>query len=234
MPLQFEYQIKKYQRSKNIKIKIDHSGSVIVTAPTYIPDILVRQFVKKNSEWVLKTLQKIPQKTSLNTENTVYIFGKKYTKKISFSLTQKVGVFISGENVLFNPTEQPILETAAEQKKWNAKFDEKLEFFLKNTARHYLINRTHALAKKMNTSFNKLTLRKQKTRWGSCSSQRNLNFNWQLVHFEPKIIDYVIIHELAHLTHMNHSKDFWELVEKYDPEYRKHVGWLKRNGLSLE
>ena len=85
----------------------------------------------------------------------------------------------------------------------------------------------------MQTSYNKITLRRQKTRWGSCSSKKNLNFNWQLVYFEPKIIDYVIIHELAHLTHMNHSKNFWQLVEKYDPEYKKHVGWLKRNGLNL-
>jgi len=85
----------------------------------------------------------------------------------------------------------------------------------------------------MNTTYQNVTLKEQKTRWGSCSSKGNLNFNWRLVHFEPPIIDYVIVHELAHRTHMNHSADFWSLVATFDPEYRIKKGWLKRNGLSL-
>ena len=85
----------------------------------------------------------------------------------------------------------------------------------------------------MDINFNSITLREQKTRWGSCSSKGNLNFNWRLVHYRPEIIDYVIIHELAHRTHMNHSAKFWQLVEKYDPEYRKHRGFLKRHGMAV-
>jgi len=144
-----------------------------------------------------------------------------------------MGMYTSGYNSKFNPSTQPKIESKADQNKWNKKYQDKLEKFLKNTANHYIIARTHKIAEKMDLKFNKITLKKQKTRWGSCSSQRNLNFNWQLVHFETHIIDYVIIHELSHLVHMNHSRDFWKLVERYDPEYKKHVGWLKRNGLNL-
>ncbi len=233
MPLPFEYTIKKHKRSKHIKIKIDRGNKVIVVAPPLVPNFLIDQFVKQQSEWVITHLNKNIQTPKFNSPTQLYIFGKKYSKKIEFSLQKKIGVYVSGENLIYNPTEPPKLDTTTNKKIWQKKFDAKVEQFLINTAKHYLIKRTESLAKKMNTSYNKLTLKKQKTRWGSCSSQKNLNFNWQLVHFEPKIIDYVIIHELAHLTHMDHSKNFWNLVEKYDPEYRLHVGWLKRNGLNV-
>jgi predicted metal-dependent hydrolase len=138
-----------------------------------------------------------------------------------------------GQKLIFNPHTEPKITNQEEKEHWNQLFQNKVDNFLKSTASEYLVAQTHILAKKMNLTFNKLTLRKQKTRWGSCSSKKSLNFNWKLVHFEPKIIDYVIIHELAHLSHMDHSRNFWNLVEKYDPEYKKHRGWLKRNGLNL-
>jgi predicted metal-dependent hydrolase len=85
----------------------------------------------------------------------------------------------------------------------------------------------------MDISFGSISLREQKSRWGSCSSLGNLNFNWRLAHHPPAVIDYVIIHELAHRLHMDHSSAFWSVVKKYDPEHLKHQGWLKRRGLQL-
>lgn len=233
MSLPFDYTIKKNKRSKHIKIKIERGNTVVVSAPYLVPNFLIDQFVKKQQQWVITHLNTNSHSPKFNTQTEVHIFGIPYAKKIEFSLKKKVGVYVSGKNLVFNPTQPPELESATGKKHWQEKFDTKVEQFLVNTAKHYIINRTQTLAQKMNATYNRLTLKKQKTRWGSCSSQNNLNFNWQLVHFEPKIIDYVIIHELAHLTHMNHSKKFWNLVAQYDPEYKLHVGWLKRNGLSL-
>jgi len=233
MKLSFNYTLKKHRSAKNLKIKIDSGGSVVVVAPPYIPKFVVDQFVKKHESWVAEHSRKRKNKPKFSTPKEVFIFGKQYQKKLEFSLTKRVGMYTRGENLIYNPTTQPKIETKEDERKWNKKFQDKLEIFLKNTANHYIIARTHKISEKMKLKFNKITLKKQKTRWGSCSSQKNLNFNWQLVHFETPIIDYVIIHELAHLVHMNHSRKFWELVEKYDPEYKKHVGWLKRNGLNL-
>ncbi len=233
MKLPFEYTLKRNKSAKNLKIKIDANKSVVVVAHPFVPKFLIDQFVKQHQDWVLKHLEKQQAKPTFNSKTEVHIFGKQYQKKLEFSLQNKIGMYTKGDNLIFNPTSQPELDTLENQKKWEKKFQEKLEQFLKNTANHYIIARTHAISEKMNLKFNKITLKKQKTRWGSCSSQKNLNFNWQLVHFEPKIIDYVIVHELAHLVNMNHSQKFWNLVEKYDPEYKKHVGWLKRNGLNL-
>lgn len=86
---------------------------------------------------------------------------------------------------------------------------------------------------KLNLEYNKVFIKDQKTRWGSCSSQGNLNFNYRLVMAPLPVIDYLVTHELAHLAEMNHSKRFWSLVERVCPEYKKHRQWLKEHGSEL-
>ena len=71
------------------------------------------------------------------------------------------------------------------------------------------------------------------TRWGSCSSEKNLNFNWKLILAPPEVLDYVVVHELCHLKEMNHSKAFWDEVGKVMPEYETYKLWLKENGWKL-
>lgn len=80
----------------------------------------------------------------------------------------------------------------------------------------------------MGVSVGNITIRNQKTRWGSCSSKGNLNFNYQLYYMPEELMDYVVIHELAHRRYMNHSEQFWAEVEKYCPDYRS-----RRNSLRL-
>lgn len=160
-------------------------------------------------------------------EKVIWLFGKEYLKKIEYSTTQPIGIRVQGTTILINPIE-PI--------HWlnRGVLKNQLRRFLAQTAQAYIVPRTAALAKTMNTSYGRLTLKEQRSRWGSCSSLGNLNFNWRLVHFPPAIIDYVIIHELAHRTHLNHSAAFWNLVARYDPEHTKHQGWLKRRQLVVE
>ena len=88
-------------------------------------------------------------------------------------------------------------------------------------------------AEKLGVSYGKITLRQQKTRWGSCSSEKNLNFNWKLILAPPEVLDYVVVHELCHLKEMNHSKAFWDEVGKVMPEYETYKLWLKENGWKL-
>ena len=74
----------------------------------------------------------------------------------------------------------------------------------------------------------------QKTRWGSCSSNKTLSFNWKLMLAPPKVLDYVVVHEICHLREMNHSPRFWALVESLMPDYKQQRKWLKENGHTLE
>lgn len=80
---------------------------------------------------------------------------------------------------------------------------------------------------KMGVTVGKITIRNQKTRWGSCSAKGNVNFNYQRYYLSDEILDYVVVHELAHRRHMNHSPAFWAEVEKYCPQYKKYREQLK-------
>lgn len=94
-------------------------------------------------------------------------------------------------------------------------------------AKRIFPERTAYFAKRMGVDYGRITIREQKTRWGSCSSKGNLNFNWKLVLLDPELLDYVVVHELAHRREMNHSKDFWKIVEAELPDYRERRRRLK-------
>lgn len=107
-----------------------------------------------------------------------------------------------------------------------------LESWYKQQARKLIKERVYMYAKHHGLNFNSVDVGRlaAKTRWGSCSSQKNLNFNWKLIMAPIDVIDYVVVHELSHLTELNHSAAFWENVRKMLPLYRSSRTWLKRNG----
>ena len=104
---------------------------------------------------------------------------------------------------------------------------------LKKEARNHLASLTEYWAEKIGVSYGRISIRGQKTRWGSCSSKGNLNYNYLLMLCPDDVIEYVVIHELCHRVYMNHSKRFWEKIEEFCPNYRQARKWLKQNGNSL-
>ena len=91
-------------------------------------------------------------------------------------------------------------------------------------------NKVRYYAPIVGVTYNKISIRNQKTRWGSCSSKGNLNFNVALMLAPIEVLDYVVVHELCHRLHLNHSKEFWKEVEKAIPDYKEKEKWLKENG----
>jgi YgjP-like, metallopeptidase domain len=85
----------------------------------------------------------------------------------------------------------------------------------------------------MGASFGRVRVKDQRTLWGSCTPRGDLNFNWRLTLAPPEVLDYVVIHELAHRFEMNHSRRFWERVARHCPEHRAHRRWLRKNGEAL-
>ena len=101
---------------------------------------------------------------------------------------------------------------------------------LTKRAKLLIPERVKYYAPKIGVTYGRITIRSQRTRWGSCSSKGNLNFNCLLVLFPPEVIDSVIVHELCHRKHMNHSPAFYAEVERVFPEYKRCSKWLKANG----
>ena len=93
--------------------------------------------------------------------------------------------------------------------------------------------RVEYFAKIIGVTYGRITIRNQKTRWGSCSSKGNLNFNCLLMLAPPGVLDYVVVHELCHRKQMNHSKAFWAEVENVFPDYKKSIKWLKEEGSNI-
>lgn len=104
---------------------------------------------------------------------------------------------------------------------------------LAEKALDYIPGRVKYYAEKMGVTYGGITIRNQKTRWGSCSSKKNLNFNCLLMLTPPEVIDSVVVHELCHLLEMNHSRKFYEEVLKVYPDYHKWDVWLKEHGAAI-
>lgn len=104
---------------------------------------------------------------------------------------------------------------------------------LAQQARDYIPKRVEYYAPLVGVDYGRITIRNQRTRWGSCSSKGNLNFNCLLMLAPEEILDYIVVHELCHRKQMNHSKAFWAEVEKILPDYKNCEKWLKENGRQL-
>jgi predicted metal-dependent hydrolase len=107
------------------------------------------------------------------------------------------------------------------------------EAWYRAQAKQLIFARVAELATQFGYSYNRLFIRGSKTRWGSCSMKKNLSFNWRLINTPPFVIDYLILHELAHTVVFNHSKRFWAQVARTCPDYKRAEAWLKANGSAL-
>ena len=103
----------------------------------------------------------------------------------------------------------------------------------RNAAKEYFTKRVEHFIQITGGTYTRITIRDQKTRWGSRSSSGTLSFNYRLMYAPLKVLDYVVVHELCHITHMNHSRDFWNMVASVLPDYKESRNWLKEHGREL-
>lgn len=211
-------------KRKRLTLSIDSKGEVVVATPPQINHSQIKSFVLTHVDWIVKVKRQAAKKIVPIQTTKAMIFGQWYNFASQFG---KIATWQTYGNQLIYVTPN------ANDDFLNATAQADLRRFFKSVAANYMLPRIHQLAQLMNTKINNVTLRAQKSRWGSCSSTGNINLNWQLVHFPTAIIDYVLIHELAHRTHMNHSVNFWALVAKHDPHHKQHRQWLRQHGITL-
>lgn len=214
-----------------MRVRIDPGGAVVVTAPKYAPKFIIDRFVKANEDWI----QRHKAKTELSKttfpvfeweQRLVSYLGQLYAVKITDNPPLR-GAGGSRMTVKDNVmTIAPVTGLESDAKKM-------LISWLKREGERKITQRANYWAERMETEYKGIKFRQQKSRWGSCTRDNRLSFNWRLIHFKIEIIDYVVIHELAHTINHDHSKAFWEVVSKYDPSYKQKVKFLRRQRLEL-
>ena len=209
-------EVKKSKRAKQYWLKANVS-EIYLIAPTVNYEITqVMRFLDSKKEWILKTLEYYERVRSNYVEanlksGTISFLGKRYNLQITKDIAPSVIVSDNLSKITFHVTDR---------RKYK---DDLKQWYLAQTRR--IVSEHLDLIRKRNPSlpaYNKVSIKNQRSRWASCSENGNLNFNLILAALPIEIIDYVIIHELAHLIELNHSKDFWNIVKMTDPEFQTH------------
>jgi predicted metal-dependent hydrolase len=208
-------------RRRTIALIIEDNGSVTVRAPLHAPDTLIQQFVDSKTGWVEQKRKQAQDQQSLK---------KKFVQGETF-------LFLGHSYPLrFVDRQRPVLALDADfslSRNAIPRAELAFERWYRAQAAQMIGERTQAYAHQFGLRYQRLRISSARTRWGSCSSSGTLSFTWRLIKAPLEVVDYVIIHELAHLKVRNHSKQFWAEVEKMLPTYKKHRDWLKKNGKFL-
>jgi hypothetical protein len=206
-------------KRRSISLEIDKYGKLTVRMPLRLPEKVGLEFIKEKSLWIKKKMATVASRPSFPKKFTVgeeFLFlGDKYP--LSFVTEKKPAlVFRDGVFQMSKNLEGKAVTIFRE--------------FYKNAARDFTDKMVKEYSRKFNLHCKGIKITSAKTRWGSCSNKGNISFSWRLIMSPPDIIKYVVVHEMAHLKHGNHSRQFWSEVRKMLPDYKARKKWLKENG----
>jgi len=160
----------------------------------------------------------------------IWYKGKNYPVTIINNTINSYKVSFNFEEFVISTPQKGVLSTFVNSRSNNLKITEAIEKWYRRQAKKELTVKSIFYAGKLGVDFNRVSVKDTKTRWGSCSSKTNLNYNYHLIKMPEQVLDYVVVHEVCHLQELNHSKKYWELVRGLCPEYKTYVKWLKENG----
>ena len=215
----------KSKRSRRLSIRVDRYG-VSVICPLNEGIESIRKFINENNDWILKKTRfykKLNDKLEygpLQKDEIVYL-GRKYRVQIVKDRIQYATISQNLMKITFHVKDR-------------RKHRKSIVAWYREQTKKILDNKVPLYGKKLSISYGSVRIRDQKTRWGSCSKQGNLNFNLLLSALPINIIDYIIIHELFHLIEFNHSSLFWKLVQDALPTYKHCKTWLKNNSSYIQ
>lgn len=213
---------------KTIGIAIEKNGLVKVTSPFRVSEDYINQLLQQKAPWIFKKLVDIETRVDKTNKPKVFEEGESFSY-----LGKELKLKLFRSSTLKNPTVRRDGENLVIALPNNCEV-EKLKHALKQwyVAQFKLVTveRVKYYSEIIGVAPQRITIREQKTRWGSCSARGNINLNWKLIMASMEVLDYVVIHELCHMKQMNHSKEFWKLVEGVFPQHKSCRDWLKENG----
>jgi predicted metal-dependent hydrolase len=220
MDINFKVQ---YSNRKTLGLVIGRDKSICVNAPNGVSKEKIDNFINNKKSWIYQKLgnkkkyQDISEKEFVSGSSILYL-GRNYNLDVN-SYKHK--------NIKFNGK---FLLSRSESNNVNELFK---EWFIKK-ANEKIIPLVEDNAKNLGVVYNKADIKELRYRWGSCTPKNNLYFNWRLIKAPLSVVNYVIIHELAHIIEPNHTKRFWSIIKSQMPNYEKARYWLEENGQILE
>ncbi len=223
-----EYLFYRSARRRSIAISVDAHAAICVAAPTYVNEKEVRGFILEKASWIQSRVEEARKKRSKIDERKfedghAFLFlGKKY--KISIETVDVFRSRFSFDGFKFVVQ----LSKAFNAKERQQVVKEKLIKWYRKQGEEILGGRIFHYARAMGEEPNKIMVKTQKRIWGCCDyGQKSIHLNWQVIMAPLPVIDYVVVHELAHLKHPNHGVRFWKKVEKFMPRFKEYKKWLR-------
>lgn len=228
------YSIRRSKRAKRSRIIVT-PDLVEVVSPEKLSEKHIHNFIQTNGAWVLNKTKSMQRNieiagirpTTFLENSSIQYQGRYVPIQIQYQENERLDIKYNNDSfIITSPTDMthemrtPLLRT-------------QLQRILKEDIKQQATRLAEHYSSILNLPFNKIVIKEQKSRWGSCSSAGNININWLLIFAPKEVFEYVVLHEVCHLQHMNHSPAFWSLVESQMPDYKKHEAWLKHYGYTL-
>ena len=217
----FNYSIL-HKRISSIRLQIKSPNSFIISSPLLTPKFFINGFIQKNQNWIIQHAAKISPSKNIKNLKKITILDQDY--QLIFIKTQK-------DSIIIFEKDQKIYANISIST--NKHIKKTLELKLRPLALSLIQKELTNLSHQFGFQYHHVTVRNQSSRFGSCSSRGNLNFNWQIILFPIDKFRHILLHELTHLKIKNHSKVFWDQLTFYDHDCKFNNLWLKKQGTKL-
>lgn len=207
------YTIRRHRRAKRMILRVCEHNGVVVTIPYGVPKYAISAFLEANKAWVIQRLHELPDFAKAKDPalpKTLELSAIDERWRVEFQQSDDSEICL-----LPNLAEQALLLTGPVG--FDSICHELITLWCVTKAKAHLLPLLEALSRETGLQYNKVSIRRQKTRWGSCSAHKNISLNYKLLFMPFELARHIILHELCHTVHMNHSKSFWDLLKSFDP-----------------
>jgi len=228
-------------KRKTICMSVNKDGSVTVKAPRLYPtEKEIADFVEQKAEWIIKQRERQQEREDMKlvrrfeTDYSFPYLGEE--RLVEMQSAKKTNITYEDNKIIIKTPAYEALEVdyeALENEEKIKKLQNDLKKWYKKQAYAYVSKRVDYYKDIVGVTVTSISIKSRKSQWGSCDSNGNLTFSWRLVMARPEAIDYVVIHELCHRKYMDHSKKFWNEVQKYMPDFKVQKQWMEENAMNL-
>lgn len=214
----FDYRVRVNRRARQVRVTVSHAGEVMVTVPRPVPEWAVQELLQHHHDWIAARLQELQQRLAALPAYQGLQPDLIHLRAVGQQWPVEYGAAL-GRKQWRESASPRCLQLRPQAHEATARGV--LQGWLQSRARQILPAWLEKVGESLGLEFNGVTIRAQKTRWGSCSSRGRINLNRNLLFLPAELVEYLLIHELCHLREPNHSPRYWRLVEQVLPDYRQ-------------